>query len=233
MKNDTNSSSRQDVYTRITSQIVASLEQGVRPWVKPWNAEHAAGRITQPLRFNLQPYSGINILSLWMSAAAQGFAAPIWMTFRQAIEVNAHVRKGERGSLVVYANAITRTERDDKTGEDVEREIPYLKGYTVFNVEQIDGLPDHYYAKAAPKLDPVARVERAENFFAASKATIRHGAIALIMRRKAIMFRCHRLNVSAMLRAITPLLRMNSRIMPPAGLCRTAVSDIHHRRVHL
>jgi len=58
-ENEANSTSRQDVYTRITSQIVASLEQGVRPWVKPWNAEHAAGRITQPLSFNLQPYSGI------------------------------------------------------------------------------------------------------------------------------------------------------------------------------
>ena len=175
MKNDANSTSRQDVHSRITSQIVASLEQGVRPWVKPWNADHAAGRITQPLRFNGQPYSGINILSLWMSATAQGFAAPIWMTFRQATELDAHVRKGEKGSLVVYANAITRTEHDENTGEDIEREIPYLKGYTVFNVEQIDGLPDHYYAKAAPRLDPVARVHRAENFFAASKATIGHG----------------------------------------------------------
>ena len=97
------------------------------------------------------------------------------MTFRQAIELNAHVHKGETGSLVVYANAITRTERDEKTGEDVEREIPYLKGYTVFNVEQIDGLPDHYYAKAAPQLDPVARIDRAEKFFADCKATIRHG----------------------------------------------------------
>jgi antirestriction protein ArdC len=58
---------RQDVYTRITGQIVGDLEKGVRPWVKPWNAEHAAGRITRPLRHNGQPYSGINILSLWMS----------------------------------------------------------------------------------------------------------------------------------------------------------------------
>ena len=175
MKNDANNTCRQDVYSRITSQIVASLEQGVRPWVKPWNAEHAAGRITQPLRFNGQHYSGINILSLWMSATAQGFAAPIWMTFRQAMELNAHVRKGEKGSIVVYADAITRTEHDEETGEDVEHEIPYLKGYTVFNVEQIDGLPDRYYAKAAPQLDPIARIDRAEDFFAAPNATIRHG----------------------------------------------------------
>src|SRR6201987_3087066 len=75
-------------------------------------------------------------------ATAQNFAAPIWMTFRQALELDAHVRKGEQGSLVVYANSITRTEQDEKSGEDVEREIPYMKGYTVFNVEQIDGLPE-------------------------------------------------------------------------------------------
>ena len=97
MKNEANNTSRQDVYSRITSQIVASLEQGVRPWVKPWNAEHAAGRITRPLRHNGQPYSGINILSLWMSAAAQGFAAPIWMTFRQAIELERPCPQGRKG----------------------------------------------------------------------------------------------------------------------------------------
>src|SRR5262249_40458874 len=82
---------RQDVYTRITSKIIASLEQGVRPWMKPWNAEHTAGRITRPLRYNGQPYSGINILMLWATATEQGFSAPIWMTFKQALELNAHV----------------------------------------------------------------------------------------------------------------------------------------------
>ena len=112
-----NTTERKDVYSRITAQIVEYLEKGVRPWTRPWNAEHAAGRITRPLRFNGQPYSGINILSLWMSALSQNFAAPIWMTYRQTGELNAHVRKGEKGSLVVYANAITRTEHDDKTGE--------------------------------------------------------------------------------------------------------------------
>ena len=72
MKNEANNTNRKDVYSRITSQIVASLEQGVRPWVKPWNAEHAAGRITRPLRHNGQPYSGINILSLWMVPPLKG-----------------------------------------------------------------------------------------------------------------------------------------------------------------
>ena len=112
---------------------------------------------------------------LWASAMEQDFAAPIWMTFKQALELNAHVRKGEKGSLVVYANSITRPEHDDATGEDIEREIPFLKGYTVFNVEQIDGLPAIYYAKAEGKLTPVERIARAEEFFSQIAVTLRHG----------------------------------------------------------
>src|SRR5437899_7729845 len=160
---------KQDIYGRITAKIVAALEDGVRPWVKPWNAEHAAGRITRPLRHNGEPYSGINILSLWASASVQGFAAPIWMTYRQATELDAHVRKGEKGSPVVYANALTRTEKDTATGDDVERAIHFLKGYTVFNVEQIEGLPAQFYAPSTePRLDTPARIDRADKFFAAT-----------------------------------------------------------------
>jgi antirestriction protein ArdC len=121
------------------------------------------------------PYSGINVLSLWASAMAQNFAGPIWMTFKQATELDGHIRKGAKGSLVVYADSITRKETDDKTGDEIEREIPFLKGYTVFNVEQIDGLPAVFYAKAAPQMDPVARIERADRFFAVLGATIGHG----------------------------------------------------------
>jgi len=92
---------RKDIYQRVTDSIVAELERGVRPWLKPWNAEHAAGRITRPLRSNLVPYQGINVLMLWAEAVEKGFAAPIWMTFKQALELGGHVRKGEKGSLVV------------------------------------------------------------------------------------------------------------------------------------
>lgn len=164
-----------DIYQRVTDQIVAELEKGVRPWLKPWNAGHAAGRITRPLRANGIPYRGINVLILWGAATAQGFTAPLWLTYKQAQELGAQVRKGEKGSLVVYANKITRTEQDEQTGEDLERQIPFLKGYTVFNAEQVDGLPAHFYAVQAPTLDPVARIERAEAFFAATGATIREG----------------------------------------------------------
>jgi antirestriction protein ArdC len=164
---------RQDIYTRITDKIVASLEKGVRPWIKPWSGENAAGRITRPLRHNSMPYSGINILMLWASAMEQGFGSPSWMTFRQALELNAHVRKGEKGSLVVYANAITKTEQND-AGEEIEREIPFLKGYTVFNCDQIEGLPEQYYVKPEPNFSPVQRIEHAEVFFANTRADIRY-----------------------------------------------------------
>jgi antirestriction protein ArdC len=167
-------SSHPDLYTRVTAQIVEDLQRGVRPWTKPWSAEHLAGRISRPLRHNLQPYSGINVVLLWCEATARGFSAPIWMTFRQALELGGHVRKGEHGSTVVYANRITRTETSEK-GEDVEREIPFLKAYTVFNVDQVEGLPTPFYATETPTLEPAQRIAHADAFFAATCAEVRHG----------------------------------------------------------
>ena len=110
-----------DVYTRITDRIIAVLEQGERPWLKPWNAEHAAGKISRPLRHNGLPYSGINVLVLWVEAEGKGYSAPLWMTFKQAQELGGNVRKGEQGSSVVYANTLTKTEHNDETDEDEER----------------------------------------------------------------------------------------------------------------
>jgi antirestriction protein ArdC len=163
-----------DLYTRITNRIVAELEKGCRPWLKPWNAEHAAGRITRPLRHTGAPYRGINILNLWMAATASGYVCPIWLTYKQSQELGAQVRKGEKGELVVFASKISRTKATE-TGEEIARDISFLKGYTVFNAEQIDGLPSHFTAPAAPTLDPVQRIERAEEFFKATGAVINHG----------------------------------------------------------
>ena len=141
---------RQDIYTRITAKIIALLEQGVRPWMRPWSGDNPAARISRPLRHNGTPYSGINILMLWGASVEHGFTSPSWMTFRQALALNAHVRKGEN------------------------REIPFLKGYTVFNVEQIEGLPEHYYAKPEPRFTHVQRINHADAFFAATQADIRY-----------------------------------------------------------
>ena len=166
---------RADIYTRTTDSIIEQLEQGTRPWAKPWNAEHLAGRITRPLRANGTPYRGINIVMLWMDATLKGYAAPIWMTYRQAGELGGQVRKGEHGSAVAYADKLCTSETDEQTGEEVERKRFFMKQYTVFNVEQVDGLPAHFYATAAPQISPLAKLEQAETFFAALGADIRHG----------------------------------------------------------
>jgi antirestriction protein ArdC len=165
---------RIDLYTRVTNAILADLEKGVRPWLQPWNAGHAAGPITRPLRANGQPYKGINVLMLWTSAMTQHFASPIWMTFKQAKELDANIRKGSKGSLVVYSNRITRTETTEN-GEEQERDIHFMKEYRVFNVEQIEGLPSHFYTAVGPQLDPLQRNKAADRFFANTRADIRHG----------------------------------------------------------
>jgi antirestriction protein ArdC len=166
---------RVDIYARITDRIVADLEEGVRPWMQPWRSTNAVGPVTRPLRHNGLPYSGMNVLLLWSEAIARGFANPMWMTFKQALELGGAVRKGETGSTVVLASRFTKTETD-AAGEELDREIPFLKAYSVFNVAQIDGLPDHYYGqKVEPVRDPIARIEHADRFFANTRAVIRHG----------------------------------------------------------
>lgn len=165
---------RADVYTRVTDRIIEDLAKGVRPWLKPWTASNTQGRITAPLRHNGTPYKGMNVLLLWGEAMDKGYASSIWMTYKQAAELGAQVRKGEHGSLVVYADRFTKTEQDAH-GKDVERSIPFMKGYTVFNVEQVEGLPAHYYTKPEPKGDPLPLIEAAEDFFTRTGARFQHG----------------------------------------------------------
>lgn len=166
---------RIDIYAKITDRIVAALEEGVRPWVQPWNTGNLEGRITRPLRHNGEPYSGINVLLLWSETVSRGFRSPTWMTFRQAAELGAHVRKGETGSTVVYANRVKKTETAEN-GDEVERDIPFLKAYTVFNLEQIDDLPDGY-RPSLPENSTTSpdRIATIDAFFAATGAVIRHG----------------------------------------------------------
>ena len=167
------STERRDVYTRVTDRIVQSLEQGVRPWHQPWTGGRTDGRMVRPLRHTGTPYRGINILLLWCAATEGGFTSSHWMTYRQASELGAQVRKGERGSLVVYANRFTKT-GTDANGDEVERELRFMKGYTVFNVEQIDGLPAQYTPRPTPH-EAVPLIDTAESFVAATGALIRHG----------------------------------------------------------
>lgn len=169
------STEKQDVYTRVTNRILADLEKGVRPWMKPWSGENAAASIIRPLKHNGIPYQGINILMLWGAAIERGYASPTWMTFNQAKKLGGYVRRDETGSLSVFSDTLTKTGTNED-GEEEERSFRYMKANIVFNVEQIDGLPAQYYGKPEPITTPAAqRIEHAERFFAATGANIRHG----------------------------------------------------------
>jgi len=167
---------RSDVYSRVTARIVADLETGTRPWLKPWRT-NGSGALSRPLRHSGTPYRGINVLLLWVEAFDRGFGSSTWMTYKQAQALGAQVRKGESGSLVVFADRFTKTETDER-GDEVEREIPFMKGYTVFNVEQIDGLPAMYRPPALPEAAPGTPATRlsdaVEAFFTNTGAVIEH-----------------------------------------------------------
>lgn len=98
---------KSDLYQSVTRLIVQQLELGVRPWMQPWSSDHAGDRIVRPRRSNGEAYKGINVLMLWAAATTKGYRTPVWMTFKQALDLKAHVRKGEHGSLVVYADRMT------------------------------------------------------------------------------------------------------------------------------
>jgi antirestriction protein ArdC len=165
------STRRVDSHTRITDLIVAELERGVRPWMKPWNA----GRINRPLRHNGEKYTGINVVTLWMEADRRGFTSSFWLTYNQTQTLGGFVIKGEHGVPVLYAGRFTKKETD-KNGQEVEREIPFMKEYTVFNAEQTKGLPlsFHLIAKNAGNT-PIKRIGNAERFFTNTKADVRIG----------------------------------------------------------
>lgn len=167
---------RADLYGRITDKIIQALEAGVRPWTRPWSAEAATcGPVSRPLRHDGSPYHGINVLLLWSEATAKGYASPIWMTFRQALALGGCVRRGETGAMVVYADRVRRTEVDD-AGEAHARSFGFLKAYTVFNLDQIEGLDDRY--RGAPVLPEDRRIAAAEAFFGRLGVDVRHGGEA-------------------------------------------------------
>lgn len=166
------SEGRTDTYQRITDTIVSALEAGTRPWMQPWSARNIGGSFPRPLRSTGEPYRGINVLLLWIASAANGFQFDRFMTYKQAQELGGQVRKGEKGTMIVKYGTVTRSV-DNGRGEEEDREIPYLKGYTVFNLSQIDGLPENFYASPTP-LPEERRIERADRFIANTGAVIQH-----------------------------------------------------------
>ncbi|MGI3212159.1 ArdC family protein [Roseovarius tibetensis] len=155
-----------DVYTHVTDTIIAEIEAGTPPWRKPWTGSTSG--IAFPTRHNGEEYRGINVLMLWVMAAKQGYLSSRWMTYKQAQELGAQVRKGEKSATVVKYGTF---KRENEAG--MEEDIPYARAYRVFNADQIEGLSEEYYIQPEPARDLGTEADpELEGFFARTGAEI-------------------------------------------------------------
>jgi antirestriction protein ArdC len=158
------------LYAEVTARIVAELEAGAAPWLKPWKSSKGSG--VMPVNaVTGREYHGINIAILWDAADRRGYQAQRWLTFQQAKQKGASVRKGEKATGVVFTKRLTVKDKET----DEEREISMLRGYHVFNVCQVEGLPEPPKAEEQPE---EARLQHAEAFIKATGAKIREGRMA-------------------------------------------------------
>ena len=168
---------RASLYTEITDKIIAELEAGRIPWVQPWGTAAIKAPLAMPRNASTQRgYSGINVLILWGAVIEHGFSGQSWLTFRQALGLGGHVRKGERGTTVVYADRFTPEDERRRAAETGEEPgvIPFLKRFTVFNTDQCDGLPEGVAALVIPP--PPDQIEpQAEALIGATGADFRIG----------------------------------------------------------
>ena len=144
---------RTSLYDEITGKIIGELEAGRVPWVQPWGTAAAKAPLAMPRNAATgRHYSGINVLILWGAVIEHGFTAQSWLTFRQALALGGNVRKGERGTTVVYADRFVPDDekrRARETGDEAQA-IPFLKRFTVFNAAQCEGLPEDVAIVAPP-----------------------------------------------------------------------------------
>lgn len=158
----TKKSERKNIYEEITEKIITALEGGVIPWARPWDAvKYGAYRNAITNR----PYRGLNILLLNLVAMMKGFVDPRWLTFRNAEKLGGRIKKGEKGVSVIFWKFLPARQQHDDDGSLPGQEsaasndrkvIPFARAYTVFNVEQCEGLD-------LPALDPGEVVECSTN----------------------------------------------------------------------
>ncbi len=218
-------SDRTGLYQEITSKIIAELKAGRLPWVQPWGASAVQAPLAIPKNASTRRrYSGVNVLILWGAVVQRGFSGQSWLTFRQALGIGGHIRKGEHGTTVVFADRFIPDRERVRARErgDEPNAIPFLKRFTVFNTDQCDDLPPEVTTSAPPPPEGVTLPE-VEALIRASGADVRIGGerayydvggdFVRVPPRKPISSRS-----TGTGRLCTSLV-----IMPSAGLCLTAV----------
>lgn len=168
---------RQSIYDQVTAKVIADLEQGRVPWVQPWGTSEVKAPLCLPRNaLTGRSYSGINILILWHAVVRGGYGAQSWLTFRQAQQLGGTVRKGERGVTACHADSYvpkSEAERADLEGVEPEK-VAFLKRFTLFNIEQCDGLPAELFASGEPASETMIN-GRAEALIEATGADFRVG----------------------------------------------------------
>src|SRR6266403_4522451 len=134
------------VYEIVTEQVIKQLESGVAPWRKPWRTEMPANLVSK------KEYRGINVFLL----AVQGYGSRYWLTYRQAQSLDGSVRKGEHGSKVVFWKIDEYRKEDKETGETESRKSILLRYYTIFNLEQCEGIKS---PEPLPAINPIEQCE--------------------------------------------------------------------------
>lgn len=164
---------REDVYTRVTNQIVKAIEEGVTRCRMPWHIT-GADCFCPINALSKRPYRGINVLTLWIAAVVKGYENGIWGTYNQWKEQGAQVRKGEQATTVVLwkpTEQVAKASEAEETTDEGQRHRGLLaKGFSVFNVAQVDG----YQQPIRPELPEGARIRAAEQVFFGVGATIEH-----------------------------------------------------------
>lgn len=162
---------RRDVHQQVTDNIIAAIEAGAGEWQMPW---HRSGKgLNRPVNIDTRAqYRGVNILNLWVAGEVRGYTEGVWGTYRQWQNRGCQVRKGEKGSLVVFYKELEFEDQDSDTGMTSTETRLMARASTVFNAEQVDG----YEREPLPVPEnPATPIEQAEAFVAASLAVVRHG----------------------------------------------------------
>src|SRR3984885_7915566 len=136
----------------ITENILKHLESGVAPRKKPWSTAIPRNLISK------KPYRGLNVFLL----ATQGYGSPCWLTFNQAKQLGAHVRKGEKSTIVSFWKFNEYAKENRETGQTENKTSALLRYYRVFNIEQCEGLKA-LHGDAREPVNPIAECESIAN----------------------------------------------------------------------